>query len=265
MRGYTLKLHVESPGTLYFSPGEDPTRSIGGHAWFEVVSPDNSSTQAGFAPASPKSGSSSAPGKIYNNDGEGYAGLPAFSVSYEVTADQAKTLTQFIEGPGQFGFDINNYHAISNSCVDFVWKALEVIGMNPLKRQGDIFPLDNVDDFMLLLNLKMLSSSIRGIGSPWHSSWMRRATAQSIETNFWDKTPDGTVTVSPLGQHFSDNPDATNFGVATAMAMGDARHFSDMQNPFRMKSFPLSSFPAFNHAGMTLPTCGKDYIPSWDR
>lgn len=152
MSTYTLKLHIESPGTKYTHEDGTVTSSPAGHAWFEVISPEGISAQSGFGPDVAKSDMSSVQGHVLGNDGEAYSGSPAFTAIYAITQEQAATLGTFRQDPKQFGFNKDSYHALTNSCVDFVWKALETIGMNPLKRQGEIYPMDNADDFLKLRN-----------------------------------------------------------------------------------------------------------------
>jgi hypothetical protein len=216
MSSHTLKLHIENPGTLYSSPNGEMNRSLAGHAWFEVTYSDGSSVQSGFAPQDPKSGTSSVPGNVFRNDGKNYAGAPAFTAQYEITAAQAKTLEQFHENPAQFGFDKDNYHALTNSCVDFVWKALETIGMNPLKKQGDVLPIDNIDDFMRLKNPAIRpkpSAPISVLGDAWDS--LRTPDVFPMlpwEIAFEPEAPQGTITVGPLGPAIPVVPTEMDFG-----------------------------------------------------
>lgn len=219
MSSHTLKLHVESPGTPYSSSTGAAIRSPAGHTWFEVVYPDGKSLQSGFAPRDPKSGASSAPGKIFNDDGENYHGAPAFTAQYEITESQAKTLKQFREDPARFGFDKDNYHALTNSCVDFVWKALETIGMNPLKKHGDILPFDNIDDFMRLKN----PAVVRPVPAPvsWlDDAWDSLRTPDPfpvlpLDIAFEPEAPQGTVSVGPLGPAIAVVPTEMDFSTPT--------------------------------------------------
>lgn len=56
-------------------------------------------------------------------------------------------LTDFQNNPSKYGFD-PKYDESTNSCVDFAWKALNIIGLNPSNFEGDKFllPRFNADD-----------------------------------------------------------------------------------------------------------------------
>lgn len=150
--GYLLKLHIESAGTIHTSTSGQTTPSSAGHAWVEVILPTGQSYEAGFGPSDPKGGASSVPGKVFDNDGAAYAGNPFFTVTYKISAEQASKLVDFGDNPAQYNFNKESYHAVNNSCVDFVWKGLEIIGMNPNGFQGDLLPKDNTDDLSGLRN-----------------------------------------------------------------------------------------------------------------
>lgn len=267
MSKHVLKLHIETPGTLYSLKSGETTRSLAGHAWFEMISPEGKSMQAGFAQKNPKSEMSSVPGKVYDNDGDNYKGLPAFTASYEMTEDQARTLERFIQSPKQFGFDLDNYHAITNSCVDFVWKALEAIGMNPTKKEGDILPLDNMDDFMFLVNMKMLKFPDPFTSNPWDTRWLKPGQAISIELNKWTREPEGTVTVGPLGNTMPPplEPPTPAFRPVSVI---DARFSADMGSGIMGPRNFGPSFPSFVPpppfiGRMPSFSCGRDYVPYW--
>ena len=38
---------------------------------------------------------------------------------------------------------ISHYNFLTNSCIDFTWKALEVAGLNSSKYQGSLLPMKN--------------------------------------------------------------------------------------------------------------------------
>jgi len=126
--------------------------SSAGHAWFEVINPDGKSFQSGFGPSDPKTTVAAAPGSVSDNDGDAYIGTPAFTASYQITQTQADALEQFHDDPTSLGFDKENYHALTNSCVDYVWKALENIGMNAGRHQGKLRPMENRYGFSILNN-----------------------------------------------------------------------------------------------------------------
>lgn len=152
MSDYLLRIHIESPDTMHTAPNGQESESDYGHVWYEIIKPDGSTLQAGFGPLDPKSGPSSVPGSVSFDDGTAYAGTPYFTATYRVTAEQAATLENYRFNPETYGFDKDNYHALTNSCVDFVWKGLNTIGMNPTGFQGELKPTDNAEKFSLLNN-----------------------------------------------------------------------------------------------------------------
>lgn len=152
MSEYFLKIHVESPGTAHTSPNGDESESRYGHVWYEVIRPDGSTLQAGFGPLDPKSSLASVQGEVFGNDGATYAGNPYFTVTLRITQDQASTLESYRYSPEGYGFNKSSYHSVTNSCVDYLWKGLEAIGMNPTGFEGSMKPVDNIERFSKLTN-----------------------------------------------------------------------------------------------------------------
>jgi Ca2+-binding RTX toxin-like protein/predicted glycoside hydrolase/deacetylase ChbG (UPF0249 family) len=149
---YTLKLHIENPGTIYHGKNGDH-ESRAGHVWYEVKSPDGTVLQAGFAPIDDKNSLfSSAPGKVYNNDGAAYKGNSNFSATFKITSGQYNQLVDYAKFPEKYGFDKGSYYAPTNSCVDYVWNGLRTIGMNPTGYQGKLWPEQNDKVFANLKN-----------------------------------------------------------------------------------------------------------------
>lgn len=66
-----------------------------------------------------------------------------------ISEDQYNKLLNFGERDGEnlYGFEDNNYDGLTNSCIDFTWKALSIAGFNPKDIQGDLIPSHNADDF----------------------------------------------------------------------------------------------------------------------
>lgn len=67
-----------------------------------------------------------------------------FSKPY-ITPEQYNILNDFGKKPDDQRFKFSMfYNGISNSCVDFVWKALAVAHLNPSNFQGDVIPTNNI-------------------------------------------------------------------------------------------------------------------------
>lgn len=227
-----LKLHIESPNTLHTGYGGESSPSLAGHVWMEIVRPDGSAKQAGFAPVDAKGGMAAVAGKVYDNDGAAYTGDPNFSVTFSVTESQVKALDRFFSAPEENGFDKDHYHAITNSCVDFVWKGLQQIGMNPTGFEGHTLPMANRDEFSTLKNPQIPGGGLISIASkdpipvvdepmvsPFNDWWWAApAPWASVSHVPVDDAhlPQGTITVGPLSPPVPVPQDGTDYADGTA-------------------------------------------------
>lgn len=231
MESVLLKLHIESASTIYTDRTGNSSPSMAGHVWLEIVQADGSAKQAGFAPLEHKAGLSSVQGKVYGDDGHAYAGSPYFSAAYRITESQAKALERFIDSPEEYGFDKAHYHAVTNSCVDFVWKGLQQIGMNPFGFEGHTLPMANRDDFSTLKNPLIPGGGLvhiesRGIQpvteepmvSPFNDGWWVApvpwisVSPVPAEDAY---LPRGTIIVGPLSAPVPVQQDGTNYADGT--------------------------------------------------
>nr|WP_230949892.1 hypothetical protein [Xylella fastidiosa] len=55
-------------------------------------------------------------------------------------------MKDFGEHPEDGGFNIKEYNGLTNSCIDFTWKALEIAGLNPNGFEGHLWPTFNIHD-----------------------------------------------------------------------------------------------------------------------
>jgi hypothetical protein len=156
-----------------------------GHVWYEVINPDGTTkVQAGFAPVDPKNTIAPAQGTVWHTDASAYAGDSYFTATYNITDTQANTLVNYAISPTAYGFSLT-YWAVSNSCVDYVWKGLNVIGMNPSDYEGALLPIDNVARFSTLSNssftnnngLVKLEKTTNSIGSSFVSGFTSTQTS----------------------------------------------------------------------------------------
>lgn len=185
MSNYQLRIHVEKPGTTYTDPNLGTIHASNqGHVWYEVINPDGTTKiQAGFAPIDPKNTAAPVLGKVWQTDGSAYAGDSYFTATYNITAAQAETLGKYADSPTAYGFNLT-YWAGSNSCVDYVWKGLNVIGMNPSDYEGALLPMDNVARFSTLSNsnfanngLVNLEKATNSIGNSFVSGFTSKQTS----------------------------------------------------------------------------------------
>jgi Ca2+-binding RTX toxin-like protein len=185
MSNYQLRIHVEKPGATFTDPQSGQIHpSSEGHVWYEVIKPDGTTmVQAGFAPVDQKTTVASVLGEVKSTDGSAYAGDSYFTATYNITAAQAETLGKYADSPTQYGFSLT-YWAGSNSCVDYVWKGLNVIGMNPSDYEGALLPIDNVTRFSGLSNssfanngLVNLEKATNSIGNSFVSGFTSKQTS----------------------------------------------------------------------------------------
>jgi Ca2+-binding RTX toxin-like protein len=64
-----------------------------------------------------------------------------YSGTINISDAQYQQLILLQNNPEAYGF--SHDYGLSNNCVDFVWKALEVVGLNPFGYEGTLAPIDN--------------------------------------------------------------------------------------------------------------------------
>ena len=102
-----------------------------------------------FLPAPGYEGKPFAPGRKYDNDNTSYnfdQSKGDYQRSFEINNDQFKTLQRFAADPDapEFGFNMY-YRGPDNSCIDFTYKALDIIDFVPEGYDGDLWPTWNID------------------------------------------------------------------------------------------------------------------------
>jgi hypothetical protein len=65
-----------------------------------------------------------------------------YTQTLEISQEQYDAMMVFGQNPAAFGFNMY-YNGLFNSCIDFVWKALNVGGLNPSNYEGTLWPTDN--------------------------------------------------------------------------------------------------------------------------
>lgn len=156
---YYLKVNIESAGTEYTGGGLIP-KSLAGHMWYEIYQKDSNGN---IIPASGLNAGYTGHG-ITKEDAQNYAGDPAYSSNeIAITQEQFNTLFKFgtngSTSSTQNGFGNDDYNVLNNSCIDYVWKALELVGINKTSYEGDLIPMNNTNDIdNLVLNINYASS-----------------------------------------------------------------------------------------------------------
>ncbi|PUE30396.1 hypothetical protein B9Z39_02470 [Limnohabitans sp. JirII-29] len=147
MTTYSFTIYITGAGTAMQGGGT----SNAGHMWYSLNSSAGETGSYGFAPKDVKDTGLPVLGRIVDDDISSYIN-PAYSKTMTLTETEYNRLKEFGDFPFAHGFD-STYWAPTNSCVDFVWKALEFAGFNPSMHQGSLLPLDNRDDLQRFMNL----------------------------------------------------------------------------------------------------------------
>ena len=133
---YRLTIKIAEKGTIYIPQDpnyERPHGSLAGHMWYSI---SDGSTEKSYGYA---------PGGVTEWDNNGYQ-----STYYTGTIIINKTQYDILKNFGQkhiaieYGFGDNDYNVLSNSCIDFVWKALNLADLNPIDFQGNLIPTANM-------------------------------------------------------------------------------------------------------------------------
>ena len=151
MNRYYIQIFIEKALTIYYkSDGNgiinynNATKSVAGHMWFRIFIENNdnnvineSIVDAGYTLNG-----------IVNNDAKSYAKEPKCqSKKLPITKEAYEKLKKFANREDGYakslGFGIDDYNFLSNSCIDYVWKALELAGYNEKQFQGKLVPMQN--------------------------------------------------------------------------------------------------------------------------
>lgn len=146
---YTMTIKMAQGGTEYIDDNAESSKSAVGHMWYTLSKNGEQTDSFGFGPQ--KYGLTDlfgmyTDGKVLTKDDEHYQATYA---TYEVriTKEQYEKLQDFGEDENLEANNFNDHYKVaSNSCVDYVWRAMEFAGVNPDKFDGDMFPKNNRDD-----------------------------------------------------------------------------------------------------------------------
>ena len=201
---YTITVKIAASGTAYTDP-KDPHNSLTGHMWYSLAEDGVSTGSFGFAPVITEM---DGPGKVYRTDDQFYAGT-YYTGTIIIDKEQYVFLENFVtenlnEAP--YFFD-SNYNGLTNSCVDYVWKAINVIGLNPSNFQGDTWPTmnaDNVDG--------SLYSYLFGNTSDWNSFYANHGNYNAIYGSNGDDILDGDATKTITDAIYGGNGNDAIYG-----------------------------------------------------
>jgi hypothetical protein len=151
-----LIVTIVNAGTPEINPdnGKESV-AIAGHMWYTIRNDDGTEVRNyGFAPDKEHQGYPFAPGQPYENDQSRYQiDLESGDRQYatDITQEQFDNLKNFGENPSKYGFEVTKYNILTNSCVDFVWKALSLASFATHGFEGHPFPIWNANNIENLL------------------------------------------------------------------------------------------------------------------
>ena len=115
----TVTIYTAAPGAQYV--GGSPSRL--GHMWYGLNRAGSQPKSFGFG-ADPNGGPT---GRLRLNDTNEY--LENDSRTIEISDEQYDAMKNFGGNPEAHGFDMR-FDKLSNSCVDYTWKAVEKAGLS---------------------------------------------------------------------------------------------------------------------------------------
>ncbi len=155
---YTVTYKVAPQGAQYVYQADkneheagDVHSSTGGHMWYVLSDGNGNEKSFGFESQFDQA---FGPGRITPFDNVAYQ-QTSYETTIELTEDQYNKLEDFSKDPrsGEFGFNDKRYNLFTNSCVDFVFSSLKVIGYNHRDFEGNLFPNNNVAPLRRLLHV----------------------------------------------------------------------------------------------------------------
>ncbi len=153
---YTVTIYVAAPGTPMLDENGKvkPEPSLSGHMYYSI---NNGTAEKGYGFA-PKESEMAGPGRIVTDEQNIYVN-PLYSRTMQISREQYEALQKHGQDSKKGIGDFNmNYHFLSNSCVDFVWKGLAKANLyrTTVDKQGNrvidtdyegsLKPSENIDD-----------------------------------------------------------------------------------------------------------------------
>jgi hypothetical protein len=151
----TLTVYVAVPGV------DNAGSSISGHTWYSI-NDGSGEQQFGFGPVTALT--PMGPGQEdTGNDISIYQSTTVYSEPVQISQEQYDSLLSFGNNPQAYGFNSTYYNAFTNNCIDFVWAALNSIGIqypvvtdftggDPAVVAMDALPLGNILAFSTALS-----------------------------------------------------------------------------------------------------------------
>jgi hypothetical protein len=235
------------------NPTKDTPSKVG-HMWYSLDDGKGGQPESyGFSPDESHGEKSKpfAPGKVntHGSDNDYYQGTYYYSRKVEISQAQYDAMKGFGEKTAGAApdstvtaKDINgkdqsftlHYNGLSNSCIDYTWKAMEVGGLNPDGFEGDMWPTNNKDDVESALDkfekspLGLMAKAGGAAGTPGAGGILQVCMGASMMCTFG--LAPSTLVVLPLNRVFTNMvPDANimdhiplvnilPFGMCTSLA-----------------------------------------------
>ncbi len=243
----TVTINIASRGTAT----SDGQKSSVGHMWYTLDDGRGGAPASyGFSPDRSHEGKPFAPGEVnaHGSDSKYYQDT-YYSRTVEVSDEQYKAMKQFSEASKDADPDSTvtvtgvdgkqqsfklHYNGLSNSCIDYTWKAMEVGGLNPDGFEGDMWPTNNKDDVESALDkfekspLGLMAKAGGGAGTPGAGAILQVCMGAMLKCSF-GMAPSSLV-VLPINRVLTSNMPAANimdhipmvnimpFGMCTSMA-----------------------------------------------
>ena len=145
MSNYSIQIFIEEALTPLSNGG----KSLAGHMWFQIIENKDGKDMEPISAGYTSKG-------IVDNDNITYRRKKSTCESSKlpITKEAYEKLKEFAQPSNQkeaqenyyaksLGFGIDDYNFLSNSCIDYVWKALELAGYNEKQFQGKLVPMQN--------------------------------------------------------------------------------------------------------------------------
>ena len=143
---YTVTVKIAAKDTPYVNEDGTIKESAFGHMWYSLAENGVSTGSYGFASSQENLFPFIGKGYITDRDDVAYQST-YYTGQLAISADQYNKLINFANNINIPPYSFYPYYdGLSNSCIDFVWKALEIIGINPNKSEGEIYPTSNADN-----------------------------------------------------------------------------------------------------------------------
>ena len=136
---YTVTFKMVRAGAPYWKDKEKgiTDTSAAGHLWYSLQKNNGAPSSFGFQSENRAHWGLWDKGLPTREDDENYF-KPDDSITIQINETQYNKLIAFGENPANDGFEPSNYYGLWHNCVQYVFKALELIGYNSHGVENDL-------------------------------------------------------------------------------------------------------------------------------